>query len=495
MQAKRFLILTTVFLFIVCSSKGQTKSGKPIAPILKPKHPNILVIMTDQQNATMLSCAGNKWLHTPALDSLASRGVRFEKAYVTNPVCLPSRISLQTGMFPSIIGVRENDRPVDEKNRPMLESLYPRAMGNVFRKAGYETYFGGKVHLPINISDAKPWGYTVITKNERDSLAQDASNFLLDRKSTDKPFLLFVSFINPHDICYDAIRFGWPDSQLAKDAPKDLFEALKMPDGVTKKEFFDKYCPPLPANHQPMFGEPYIVDSLISLRNFRKAVRDKWTDEDWRLHRWAYARLTEKADSLIGEVLNALNKSGLKDNTIVIFTSDHGDNDASHKLDHKTFFYEEAARIPFIVSCPWIKEKGKVDSLHLVSNGLDLLPTLCDMTGVKTPSGLSGRSLVPLLNDNKVQNWRKHIFMENQLGYLIHTDRYKYELDDKDGNKLREVFSDLQVDPGETCNMINDAKYAGIINQLRGELLAHLAKSKIKVTPPVRKEWNLVKSP
>lgn len=484
MEIKRILLIIFTLVCIIGSGNCQSKKATLVTPIRQPRHPNILIIMTDQQSATMLSCAGNKWLHTPALDKLASRGVRFEKAYATNPVCLPSRFSIQTGLFPSVIGVRENDRPVDKKNWPLLESLYPRAMGNVFRNAGYDTYFGGKVHLPIHISDATPWGYSVITNDERDTLAMDASHFLLNRKSTDKPFLLFVSFINPHDICYDAIRFGWPDSPLAKVAPPDLFDALKIPDGVTKKEFFAKYCPPLPTNHQPIFGEPYTVDSLINLRNFREAVRERWTDEDWRLHRWAYARLTEKADSMIGQVLDALNKSGVKNNTIVIFTSDHGDNDASHKLEHKTFFYEEASRIPFIISYPWLSAKDKVDSEHLVSNGLDLLPTLCNLTGIKAPTGLAGRSLKPLLEDEPIEKWRNHIFMENQLGYLIHTNRYKYELDDKNDNKIREVFTDLKVDPGETCNMINDAKYASVISHLRGELLAHLSKLKIQIDPP-----------
>lgn len=482
MKIKEYLFVAAALVLTVWSVNGQSKNQ--INRSSKPDHPNILFIMTDQQNATMLSCAGNKWLHTPSLDGLAARGVRFVNTYATNPVCLPSRISLQTGFFPSIIGVRENDRPVQKKYLPVLDSLQQRALGNVFRNAGYDTYYGGKVHLPTDIFNAIPWGYKVITKDERSDLANDASNFLLHRKSDKKPFLLFLSFINPHDICYDAIRFGWPDSLLAKQAPQDLIQALQIPNGISKKEFFAKYCPPLPANHQPMFGEPYTVDSLINLRDFREDVREKWTDEDWRLHRWAYDRLTEQSDSLIGEVLSALKKSGLMKNTIVIFTSDHGDNDASHKLDHKTFFYEEASRIPFIFAYPWMKEKGRVDSLHLVSNGLDLLPTLCDLTGVKPPSGLSGRSLELLLEDKPTKNWPNHIFMENQLGYLIHTMRYKYELDNKDGNKLRQVFTDLKVDPGETCNMINDSKYAGIISQLRGELLAHLAKLKIKIIPP-----------
>ncbi len=482
-KMKRFFVLTSALLFIVCTGHSQSTSKDPVGQTLQTGHPNILVIVTDQQSATMLSAAGNKWLHTPALDRLASEGVRFEKAYATNPVCVPSRFSLQTGLFSSVIGMRENDRPIATNSLPILESLHSRSLGNIFRNAGYETYYGGKVHLPTQIQNPVPWGYTLISKDERNELAKTAADFLLNRNAADKPFLLFVSFINPHDICYDAIRFGWPDSPLARQTPKVLLEALKIPEGITKQDFFDKYCPPLPTNYQPMFGESYTVDSLIRLRSFREVVRDKWTDEDWRLHRWAYARLTEKADSLIGVVMRALDKSGVKNNTIIVFTSDHGDMDGAHKLEHKTVFYEESARIPFIISYPWMKKKGRVDSLHLVSNGLDLLPTLCDISGIKLSEALPGKSLTPLLDTKPIQNWRKHIFIESELGYLIHTGRYKYELDDKNGIKLREVFSDLQVDPGETCNMINDSKYAGTIRQLREELLAHLAELKIKVSP------------
>lgn len=484
MKIKVFLKITLAFLFVGCTVKGQNKVPAQYTKSSKPNHPNVLVIMTDQQSANMLSSTGNKWLYTPALDSLAARGVRFEKAYATNPVCLPSRFSLQTGLFSSVIGVRENDLPVQNEYLSTLESLKSKSLGNVFKNAGYETYYGGKVHLPTQIDEPKPWGYQVITKDERADLAKSASDFILNRKSNNNPFLMFLSFINPHDICYDAIKFGWPDSQLAKDTPTELLDALKIPNDVTRKEFFDKYCPPLPVNHQPMIDEPYTVDSLINLRDFRRAVRDKWTDEEWRMHRWAYARLMEKADSLIGQVLKALDKSGLENNTIVVFTADHGDNDASHKLEHKTFFYEESSRIPFIVSYPWIKEKGIVDSVHLVSNGLDLLPTLCDLTGIKPPEGLYGKSLTPLLENRKTKSWRKHIFMENQLGYMIHTNQYKYELDDKNGSEIREVFTDLSVDPGETRNMINDSKYVNIISKLKKELFIHLKKLNIKFVSP-----------
>ena len=340
----------------------------------------------------------------------------------------------------------------------------------------------------MEYSNAEQWGYKIISKDEREGLATVASEFLLNRKTTDKPFLLFVSFINPHDICYDAISFGNPMGQLAKHTPPDLYEALKKPLGVSDEDFFNNYCPPLPSNYQPMFGEPYGVDSLIRLDGFRRVVRDKWTDEDWRLHRWAYARLTEKADSLVGIVLSALRKSKVSDSTIVIFTSDHGDIDASHKLEHKKFFYEESARIPLIISYPWLKEKGRVDTIHLVSNGLDLLPTLCDLTNIQRPKGITGVSFVPILDNNETLSLQDHIFIENQIGYCIHTGRYKYVLQDKNKDKLREVFSDLEVDPGETSNMINNSKYSKIINQLRQELLVHLEKLDIKIAPPEQRE-------
>ncbi len=444
-----------------------------------PEHPNILYIMTDQQNASMMSCTGNRWLKTPALDGIAANGVRFTCAYSTNPVCIPARFSLQTGHYPSEIGLRDNNTRVADKAKAL--SMHPNSIGNLFRNAGYETFWGGKVHLPDTNWKIGTWGYDVLTYNERDSLATVCADFLLHRKKSGKPFLLFASFINPHDICYDAICWATPDNPLVKTKPAEIDTALKLPEGVSKEEFFAKYCPPLPANHMPMIGETSGVDSLIRLRTFRGIVRDKWTDEDWRLHRWAYARLTERVDAQIGIVMDALKKSGLDKNTIVIFTSDHGDNDASHKLEHKTFFYEESTNIPFLVSYPWMKEKGVVDSTHLINNGLDLLPTLCDFAGIQPPSDITGHSVAPLTREDKNISWPTHIFEENEIGFLIRTDRYKYELNDR--GKVREMFVDLKSDPGETVNKINDPADKSKADSLRVLLMDHLNKMGINIQP------------
>jgi len=425
-----------------------------------------------------MSCTGNPWLKTPALDKIASQGIRFTNAYCTNPVCCPSRFSLQTGLFPSVIGMRENGDP--NVDTAKVKSLYSQSIGYTFRNAGYQTYYGGKVHLPLDFLNIQPWGYDVLTHDERDDLATVCADFLMNRKKGGSPFLLVASFINPHDICYDAIRWAEPNSRLAKNTPADLDEALTIPDGISRKEFFSKYCPPLPSNHEPMIGETSSVEGLVTLRPFREIVREKWTDEDWRMHSWAYMRLTERVDALIGIVMNALNKSGLAKSTIVIFTSDHGDNNGSHKLEHKTVFYQEAANIPLLVSCPWAKTKGVVDSVHLVSNGLDLLPTLCDFAGIKVPAGIKGKSLVPLITDPQHNvDWRKHIFIEDQIGYLIHTGRYKYELDDT--GRIREMFVDLKTDPGETRNLIDKAKYGHIVDSLRHKLLNHLKEMRIPI--------------
>ncbi len=476
-----------IIFLVICWSFGLLQASSVFSQPASGENrkPNILVIMTDQQNAYMMSCTGNKWLHTPAMDAMAAAGIRFSRTYVTNPVCSPSRFSLMTGRYPTFIGMRENT--VHGIDKEKLESLYPQSIGPLLRKAGYETIYGGKAHFPgIKYDDVEPWGFERLTLDERDGLAADCADFLLNRKKDDQPFLLFASFINPHDICGDAILYAGkrPDIGYIKDIVKEeLAKAKQLPAGVTEEEFFDKYCPPLPPNHAPMIGETSEVDRFVKLRPFQDIVREQWTEKDWRMHRWAYMRLTERVDGQIGIVMDALKRSGLADNTIVIFTSDHGDHDGAHKLEHKTLFYEESAGVPFIVIYPWADQKGVVDNKHLVNNGLDLLPTLCSFAGITPPSDLPGRSLLPLLTREKKVRWRSYTIIENQMGFLIHTGRYKYELDDQ--GAVREMFVDLKADPGETRNLINERRYKKKIRQLRAELLSYLKQHNISVDPPV----------
>ncbi len=231
--------------------------------------PNILLVFTDQQQAGMMGCAGNRWLKTPAMDSLAVAGMRFELAFCTNPVCLPSRFSMMTGAMPGEASIRENSGyPAGSPGFAV-----PRGLGRVLREAGYDAAYGGKVHLPDDVHPSR-LGFDILTEDERDGLAESCAEFIGRRR--DRPFMLAASFINPHDICYMAIRdHGGKggDERLLDGAEAELAEldrALALPAGVSRDGFLERHCPPAPANFEPQEGEPEGVGISLNQRPFRR---------------------------------------------------------------------------------------------------------------------------------------------------------------------------------------------------------------------------------
>jgi arylsulfatase A-like enzyme len=435
--------------------------------------PNILFIMTDQQHAGMMSCTSNKWLKTPALDRLAASGIRFEKAYACNPVCVPNRFSLQTGLMPSAIGMGQNS---DSGRAAVTDVMIQQSLGRLFQKADYETVFGGKVHLPRKMNKVQNLGYRNLTSDRRQGLADACAEFI--KAEHKRPFFLFASFINPHDICYMAINDFSRTQGKAPVANTDsktceavLARARKTGD---INAFVEANCPGLPANHEVPEAEPEcIAQKYVNPRPFQAYTREKWTQNQWRLHRWAYCRLTEMVDKEIGTVLNALREAGLEDNTLIVFTSDHGDMDSAHKLEHKQVLYEESVRIPFIMSYRGEIPQGKVDDTHLVSNGLDLLPTLCDYAGIETPEGLNGRSLRAVARGKDTKEgprkapsqWRDFVVSESQSGRMLRTDRFKYCI--YDSGRHREQLIDLKNDPGEMKNLAEVEDYKDVLNTHR----------------------------
>jgi arylsulfatase A-like enzyme len=427
--------------------------------------PNIFFIMTDQQQAAMLSCAGNQWLKTPALDRLAASGIRFERAYASNPVCVPSRYSLQTGLMPSAIGMGRNE---DSPQSTVTEAMVEQSLGRLLKEAGYETVYGGKVHLPKKMNRIQNLGYRNLTRNRRHGLAEACAKFI--KGPHNKPFFLFASFINPHDICYMAINafnrskseapINNEDSRICESVLDEARKAADL-DG-----FVQSHCPTLPANHAVPQAEPEcITEKFLNARPFRAHARESWTDNQWRLHRWLYCRLTERVDKEIGVVLDALREAGLEKETLIVFTSDHGDMDSSHKMEHKSVLYEEATRIPFIMSYKGTIPAGKVDNTHLISNGLDLLPTLCDYAGIDVPEGRHGRSVRALAEGKRVSNWREYIAVESQDGRMVRTDRFKYCI--YDSGEHAEQLTDLKNDPGEMKNLAESEEYKDILNTHR----------------------------
>jgi len=418
-----------------------------------PAKLNILFIITDQQHAGMLSCAGNPYLKTPAMDSLAAMGTRFELAYCANPVCMPSRFSMMTGVLPSRVGVETNGKGRAKVTPDILE----HSLGRVFGKAGYETVYGGKVHVPMKLEDI---GFKNIEGDSGRKLAEACAKFL--RQPHDRPFLMVASFINPHDICFMAIRDARAPGKLA--GPKPLVEAMALPPGISKDEFFARVCPPLPANYEIPAGEPEAI-LAADTRAFRTRARTEWKDEQWRLHRWAYARLTEYVDTEIGVVLAALRETGLDKNTVVVFSSDHGDMDSAHRLEHKSVFYEEATRVPLIVCWKGVTKPGLVDRKHLISTGQDLIPTLCDFAGLPAPSSLKGRSVRALAEGHTPPTWRETQVVENGESRILRSARYKYVV--YASGARREMLVDMVADPGEMKNLALDPAVAPVLAEHR----------------------------
>jgi arylsulfatase A-like enzyme len=427
--------------------------------------PNIICIMTDQQSAYMMSCTGNTSLLTPALDGLANRGVRFERAYATNPVCAPSRFSLQTGRMPSAIGMTWN-YPAE-----VPQKIVDLSLGSLFQNAGYETVYGGKVHLPGALNRVEDCGYRRLTSDSRQGLADVCAGFIGEEHT--RPFLLFASFTNPHDICYlainDALRANGSHIQDNIDSKTCEVVAAESRD-IAETPEADSLLPALPANYGVSATEPeaisteYLSHEFVGVR-YRHHARENWGDKEWRVYRHAYRRLTEMVDSEIGQVLDAIRDAGLEEETLIVFTSDHGDMDGAHRLQHKSVLYDEAARVPFIISHQGVIPEGVVNDCDLISNGLDMLPTLCDAAGIRCPDGLNGRSVLPLVKGNAEYPGRDYVVVESLHGRSLRTDRFKYSI--YASGKEREQLVDLKNDPGEMTNLSERKEYQEILNRHR----------------------------
>lgn len=464
---KRKILFLTIFLLqfvIISCGEGEKQKEKT--------KPNIIYIFVDQLSASMMSSAGNKWLKTPAMDYIAENGMRFTRAYTTNPVCSPARISHMTGRLASYFKdldgneVRENGGAM--KIPQVSEEVLNTSIASFLKKADYELLYGGKEHLPKSLVPTN-LGFTDFSDDEREGLAQEAAKVI--KANHEKPYFMMVSLINPHDICYMAIRemaTSATDSKVLQNGTLELSvldEAMKIPKGVSSNEFFESYCPPLPENYEPQIDEPKAIQSLINNRPFRKNARDNFTDNEWRHHRWAYARLTELVDKEIQLILDALKESGQEENTLVMFSSDHGDMDASHRMEHKSVLYEESANIPFMAMWKGHIAPGQVDEKHLVSNGLDLLPTVSDYAGIAGVTDPRGRSLRPLFEGRSVK-WRETLGVESELGKMIvDEDGFKYIRYDLAG--IEEQLLNLNEDPHEKTHFTYNLKYSKKLDDLR----------------------------
>ena len=451
--------------------------------------PNILFIITDEHNASVMGCAGDRLARTPNLDALAQRGVLFTAHYCASPICIPSRQSLTTGKYVSHHDVWGNTVGVPN-NWPTLPRLLDAA--------GYESFLIGKMHY----KGGRDYGFTVLDKgnggkggkgDEADTAQKprvkprtrlpadafpdngtgigeeftplgedtnmesfvdakrrdDAIKFLRERKPDAKPFFLVVGFIAPH---YPLVA---PPEYLAHF--KDRIPPPEIPAG---------YLDALPLNYK-------------HLRNDRKLERVP--PETVKLAREAYYARVEWTDHQIGRVLDALKASPLAGNTIVIYTADHGENMGEHGLWWKNCLYDTAARVPLLVSCPSRWKGGQ--RREGACGSLDLVQTVAELAGAKPPADWNGGSLVPWLDDPSFA-WKDEAVSEYYSGYIcsgiamIRQGAWKYvyhtRADEAHGPE-RELYN-LHSDPKELCNRAGDPNEQVRVNAMHAALAKELGE-------------------
>jgi len=421
------------------------------------RKPNILIIITDQQFADAMSCiAGTRYLHTPHMDALAESGMRFTRAYTPNPLCMPMRTSVITGRYPHQTGVQTNSDPKVNAN----ESVF---LGKLFKEAGYETAYFGKWHIAFDRKKKDVHGFE--TFDEKNSRLNPAPAAAFLKKTHKRPFLAVASFLGPHEICEWARKQKIPGAQLPDPPPL-------------------QQRPPLRPNAEPPENE---TDIMAHMRRSYQAHRlfpvGDYTQADWRRLIWGYYRLIERVDGYVGAVLTALRESGQEDNTLVVFLSDHGDCHGAHRWNQKTVFYDEAARVPFILRWTGTIPKGTSDIL--LTTGIDVIPTLCDFAGIRVPAGLPGRSLkAPALG--RAPAWKRdYVVCQNHMvqcepvngrdlkphGRMVRSDRYKYCLYSE--GQRRESLIDMERDPGEMVNQAGNPGFKSVLIQHRAYLKEH----------------------
>jgi len=449
-------------------------------PITAADKMNVLYIVSDDL-CNQLGTYGSPHVKSPNIDKLAAKGVRFDRAYCQFPLCNPSRASFLTGLRPDQLHVYENGTQF-RKNVPDAVS-----MPQTFRNAGYYVARVGKLYhygVPAQIGtdglDDPPSWEKVINPKGHDKAVEDKIHTLTpgqfggtlswladegtDAQQTDgmtaleiarlleankdKPFFLACGFFRPH---------------TPYVAPKPWFDLY--PPASLK-------LPVVPQGHRDQHPK-------LAFGSYKKE-QDKLTDDLRREVLQAYHASTSFMDAQVGIVLEALEKQGLADKTIVVFHSDHGYHLGEHGLWQKMSLFENSARVPLVIYDPRSKANGKASArtVELV----DLHPTLASLCGLKAPEVLTGKSLKPLL-DNPTAEWTKPAFTQvtrgtptvtgetvkkgnrNLMGRSVRNERYRYT--EWDEGKQGVQLYDYDNDPGELKNLADDPAYAAVVKEMK----------------------------
>lgn len=436
------------------------------ASVSSAAKPNILFLICDDLNCD-LGTYGHPQVQTPNIDRLAARGVQFDNAHCQFSLCGPSRASFMAGLYP--------DQTLIRRNAIYLREHVPsvQTMSQMFRRQGYYTTRIGKIYhynVPRNIGsgghdDPFSWDATInprgrdvdeenlifslkpghfgatlswlaadgTDEEQTDGIATtEAVRILKENADTKKPFYLAVGLYRPH-------------------TPY-----------VAPKKYFDLY--PIDSIEVPTVPDGYFETIPETVEKFIKRKKEQFNlKEDLaRQAIQSYYASISFADAQLGRILDVLDETGLDENTIVLFTSDHGYHMGEHGHWQKRTLFDNGTRVPLILAGPGISSEG--EATNAPAEMVDFYPTLAELSGLKAPDYLAGVSLAKTLADPK-QVTRESALTQADNGYSVRTDRYRYTEWGPNGEKGIE-FYDHQTDPGEMNNLANSAEHATEIKTL-----------------------------
>jgi choline-sulfatase len=451
--------------------------------------PNILYIISDQQRPDSLGCYGNGHNPTPNIDKLASEGVVFDNCYVQNPLCCPARYSILTGRYPRSHRVRSN----------WYAPRYgEKSFGHQLGKAGYQTAMIGKMHLT-------PWfdrfgfhGRIIAEAKFHTTCPDDYERFLQTHGSTRQrlydfdhpayiqnctavksklpqelhidsfvgrsiceylkharePFCVFASFLSPHNP-YD---------------PPEPYDTLYLKENLSHINF-----QPGETDRKPPEAFNYINDRLKW-----PFKTDELSKEQIQIQRAYYLSTCTLIDDWMGRILEVLKQQGMYDNTIIVYSSDHGDLLGDHGLLYKQCFYEQSVRVPLIIHAPSRFKSGRVSQLV---ESIDLFNTFCEFGNAWSGHGIQGKSLLPLLAGTKGYSHHEAAFSENYFGRMVRYAEYKMVY--YPGKPYGELYN-LEEDPDEQINLWDKLDGSPIKRKLKDILLAWAFESEDQLPLPVR---------
>ena len=462
---------------------------------LAAERPNIIFIMSDDHAFHAISAYGSKVNETPHLDRLAKEGMRFDRAFVVNSICTPSRATILTGKYSHLNGVPVFNR-FDGSQATVAKML---------QRGGYHTAMVGKWHLGSEPTGFDHWiilpgqgaynNPAFITPEGRKTIEGYVTDVITDlgmeaikQRPKEKPFFLMLHHKAPH-------RDWTPDE---KNRAK--FANRKIPEPPTLWDDYSTRTDALQENQQTTAKDLTRRDlKLEPPADLRGPQRNQWLNVKpmeveievngekrtltgrelaaWKYQRYMqdYLACVQGIDDNMGRLLDWLGKEGLLENTVIFYTADNGFFLGDHGMYDKRFMYEESLRVPLLVRWPGAVKAGATTEAFALN--LDFAKTFLDIAGLKGPEEMQGRSLVPILKGNKPADWRDSFYYRyyhdpghhnTRAHYGVRTDRYKliyYWKKDQ-----WELF-DLEKDPLELRNVYNDPAYARTVVDMKAELL------------------------